>query len=76
MEELHQHNKSPRNKREVTRKHMRRDSARTSKIQHGITHRLIRCTDLNSVGSTGVYTVLCLLRCVSVFASALVSVCP
>ena len=43
---------SPRNKQDPTRKQSPKNSARNSKSQHGITHRLIRRTDLNSVGST------------------------
>ena len=43
---------SPRNKQDPTRKQTPKNSTRTSKTQHGITHRLIRRTDLNSVGST------------------------
>ena len=43
---------SPRNKQDPARKRTPKDSERNSKTRHGITHRLIRCTDLNSVGST------------------------
>ena len=41
-----------RNKQDPTRKKTLEGSARNSKTQHGITHRLIRRTDLNSIGST------------------------
>ena len=43
---------SPRNKQDQTGKQIPKSSMRNSKTQHGITHRLIRRTDLNSVGST------------------------
>ena len=43
---------SPRNKQDSTRKQSPKSNAKNSKTQHGITHRLIRRTDLNSVGST------------------------
>ena len=43
---------NPRNKQDPMRKQTQKSSARNSKTQHGIPHRLIRRTDLNSVGST------------------------
>ena len=43
---------NPRNKQDQTGKQIPKSSTRNSKTQHGITHWMIRRTDLNSVGST------------------------